>query len=189
MVIDCFFLEPTDFVEQSLRRFVFSDKATCVGRLGYHDAKVVLGVLPWDDTESNGRGDDSFDHEDPRWPKTCSCGYEFKSDDQWQHNRIRLFVRKDTGEKMTLHAAPSGAMWYADWYPDELKRAPDGRVLVVKTPAGDWNVDSKSSNGPGWTRTGTPPKVTATPSIGIGTNPDGSWKYHGWLRDGKLVDA
>lgn len=188
-VITCFFLEPHNEVEQSLRRFVFSKDAVCVGHKGYHDASVTIGVLPWSDPDSHGSGDDDFDHADPRWPKTCECGYVFQPDDHWQHNLTLLYIRKDTGEKTTLSGAAPGAMWYADWFPDEEKRAPDGRVLIVKTPAGDWNVDSKANNGPGWTRTGTPPKVTATPSIGMGRRPDGQYAYHGWLRDGTLVEC
>lgn len=188
-VIQCFFLEPSDAVEESLRRFVFyrgENPITCVGGKGYHDAEVVIGTQPWTPDAVSA---DDFDHKDPRWPQVCACGYRFMPDDAWQHNMTRLYVRKDTGERMTLSAASPGAMWYADWFPDELKRAPDGRVLILKTPGGDWNVDAKSTNGDGWTRTGTPPNVTANPSILIGKRADGSWHYHGWLRDGKLVEC
>lgn len=188
-VIQCFFLEPSDTVEESLRRFVFfkgEEPITCVGGKGYHDAETVIGTKPWTPDVCNA---DDFDHADPRWPKSCACGYVFQPEDAWQHNMTRLYVRKDTGALMTLSASPPGAMWYADWYPDEEKRAPDGRVLIVKTPGGDWNVDAKSSNGPGWTRTGTPPNVTANPSILCGKRADGSWTYHGWLTNGKLIEC
>ena len=43
-----------------------------------------------------------------------------------------------------------------------------------------------------WTRTGTPPKVTVTPSIGQGgQGPDGGapWSYHAFARDGFLEDV
>jgi hypothetical protein len=111
--------------------------------------------------------------------------------------RVIVWRRGDTGEEFHLGdvecdgvpPAPPGAMWYADWYPDSFRtRSPDGRVLIIRTPASDWNVDGPASNCPGWTRTGTPPNVSATPSIGQ-YNADGSFKYHGWLRNGVLVEC
>ena len=44
-------------------------------------------------------------------------------------------------------------------------------------------------DGKGWTRTGTPPKVTANPSIGLGKVDGGGWAYHGWLTNGFLIEA
>jgi hypothetical protein len=79
-------------------------------------------------------------------------------------------------------------MWDAWWYSDKHK-GPDGKCLVVRTPGGDWIVDAKAIDGNGWTRTGTPPKVTANPSIGIGHEEGKPWTYHGWLRDGHLVEC
>jgi hypothetical protein len=73
-----------------------------------------------------------------------------------------------------------GAMWW------------DDGELCVKLPSGcDFNLDrgrllnaAKTGRAyPAWTRTGDPPKVTATPSI----NHVGRW--HGWLRDGVLTEA
>jgi hypothetical protein len=55
-------------------------------------------------------------------------------------------------------------------------------VLVVRTPAGDWWVDGMIE-GPGWQRTGTPPYVSAKPSIILIR---GALEYHGWLQDGLL---
>jgi len=191
-VIDCFYMEPSDEARESLRRFVFSEKAQCSSGHGYHNVEVTIGQVPWTDPNSNGRGDDDFDHTDPRWPSTCPCGYVFQPEDQWQHNVTRLYVRADTGQKMLVSEAPVGAMWDANWLKrlDEFKnRSPDGMVLIVKTPGGEWNIDSKSSNGNGWTRTGTPPKITANPSILAGKKSDGSWIYHGWLRNGQLVEC
>lgn len=191
-VIPCFFLEPAPEVEESLRRFSFSssDRTPCNGST-YHNAEVTLGTLPWD-LEHHGRGADDFDHDDPRWPKVCDrCGYVFQPKDEWQHNLTRLWIRKDTGEKWTLSSAPPGAMWYADWLGEvaEYKsRTPDGGILILKTPGGDWNIDAKSSNGDGWTRSGTPPKITANPSILIPAS-GGDRAYHGWLRDGQLIEC
>lgn len=190
--ITCFLLEPVGEAEESLRRYVFSDREKCVNPpFSYHNAEVILGRVPWDE-KSGGRGADDLDHADPRWPTTCGCGYAFQPDDQWQHNFTGLYARSDTGDRVTLSAAPPGAMWFADWL-DGIKeytdRSPDGRILILRTPGGEWNIDAKSSNGNGWTRTGTPPKVTANPSILCGQKPDGSWTYHGWLRDGQLLET
>ena len=68
---------------------------------------------------------------------------------------------------------------------------PDGRCLVLKTPAGDWMIDGPSRNngitGAGWTRTGDPPNITVRPSIGMGDGKGkGRWKYHGHLNNGVL---
>lgn len=183
--IKCFMLEPTDRARESLRRFVWSDDANkCPLPWGYHNADVVLGEVAYDVERANG---DSHDHADPRWPAACACGYVFKPEDQWQHNHTQLYARSDTGALHNLGDAPVGAMWFADWYLPNYK-GPDGHVLVVKTPGGEWIVDSPANNGPGWTRSGVPPLVTASPSIGM-HNADGSWRYHGWLRNGELVDA
>jgi hypothetical protein len=105
-----------------------------------------------------------------------------------------IYRRTDTGEEMVLRDAPAGAMWWADRYSEAFgsiyhKERGGGPHLLVKTPGGEWDIDSKSSNGEGWQRTGEPPNVTANPSIGAGKGPDGGWKYHGWLRNGVLVDA
>ncbi len=75
--------------------------------------------------------------------------------------------------------------------------------LSVMTPAGMWCIDCPSSDEPHgyWERTGEPPSVTATPSIQCGTPrppeapeqaPDALGRvsyYHGWLRDGKLIEC
>lgn len=94
----------------------------------------------------------------------------------------------------------SGAMWYADWY---TRRGPDGHHLIVKTPGGCWHVDGRANNCTRldddehycWVRHGQPPKITVDKngntcgcgcSIGQGA---GYRDYHGFLRDGELIDA
>lgn len=185
-IIECFFLEPTDQAEESLRRYCSG--SDCPGDWSYHNVDVVIGRTTLAD-DTNGSGGDRHPHDDPRWPKSCTCGYVFKDEDHWQHNIKRLFRRSDNGGLTTLRGAPVGAMWYADWLP---WKGPDGHCLVVKTPAGDWPVDGPASNSKskvGWQRSGTPPNVTAHPSIGMGQDDKGRWTYHGWLRDGKLVEC
>lgn len=79
-------------------------------------------------------------------------------------------------------------MYWADWYArmgrtcERLKANGNGPHLIVVTPDGEWDIDSIASNGPGWDRSGDPPNITANPSIICGT-------YHGWLRDGKLIEV
>jgi hypothetical protein len=92
-----------------------------------------------------------------------------------------------------VNTAPVGAMWNCDWYRGEhhengtaYDRHPDGLVLCVNTPGGHWLIDGPSfSNGREvgkWERTGVAPNITVTPSI---LQP----RYHGWLRDGQLVEC
>lgn len=190
--IECFWLEPTKQYKRYLRRYSSRydssgeplPESRCPlqpGKFSYHNASNYMDVIEADDCPVSG---DLWDHADPLWAKTCGCGYVFMDDDQWQ-----LFVdplyRKATGELMSLREAPPGAMWDAswlrEWHTDWV--GPDGLCVVVKTPGGEWPIDGPSSNGDGWNRTGKIPKITATPSILI------SDRYHGWLRDGMLIEC
>ena len=192
--IKCFLLKPTDVEARYLRRYRSSlaAGAKCSSSRDYHCAAVRVEDGPAHEGPiENGAGDFAGD---PRWPKSCACGYEFTDDDPRQVFPLRLY-RDATGRVFSIHTtefpgidrAPAGAMWFADWMP-HLK-GPDGRCLVVRCPASpdgsgvsDWMVDGPSTNAPGWTRTGEPPNVTASPSIFVRA-PDG---FHGWLRDGVL---
>lgn len=97
----------------------------------------------------------------------------------------------ESGEE--IPQAPVGAMWDCDWYRGakhengtQYDRNPDGLILAVRTPGGDWVIDGPSFSDRKetgmWTRSGTAPNITATPSILMP-------KYHGWLRDGYLVEV
>ena len=88
----------------------------------------------------------------------------------------------------TIQPAPVGAMWDSDWYRGVVDFVPgsDGRILMVRTPAGDWVVDQRSRAGTGWTRAGEAPDVTVAPSIRIS---NGRREYHGWLRGGWLEEC
>ncbi len=178
--VACFWTEPTDTAEESFRRFVF--EAKCAGKSGYHTASVYLGIAPWHDGELYGCGDLPSEElrRDPRWPTSCSCGYAFRPADEWQHNLDRQFRRVDTGERFTIRSAPAGAMWDAKWWNEP---GPDGITLCVKLPDGcDWMVDGPASNGGRWTRTGTVPNISASPSILTD-------RYHGFLTGGVLVSC
>lgn len=134
------------------------------------------------------------------WPTSCACGYSFTAKDEWQGFTDLLYSRYDQRDRpsklrdrFALHEAPVGAMWYATWM-EPVNPTPDGKMLVVKTPGGDWMVDFYSTGrgpnaqrGPAWTRTGDvlAGTVTAMPSVSIG-DPE---RYHGWLRNGFLEDA
>ena len=186
MGIKCFMLEETDRARRWLRRYGRGDCPLAQGR-GYHDAFAA--------------GDDSpvlrslgcvsvtqFSAGDARWPKTCACGYVFGDGDAKQTFFVVLYKTPD-GKDVTIHTsplpgvekAPPGAMWYADWF---SWKGPDGRSLCVMLPdGGAWLVDGPASNsGEPWVRAGAPPVVTAHPSIQTGS-------YHGWLRNGELVEA
>src|SRR5512139_3469564 len=129
--IRCFWLEPTELAELSLRRFRYSDRyvknedgSTDYNRkdpdyykckTGYGcDASVIIGQIPY--TQDQGLCD-GHDRTDPKWPTVCAeCGRPFEEDDQWQRNERRLYTRKDTGELITLRKLPPGAMYDAPWW-------------------------------------------------------------------------
>lgn len=105
---------------------------------------------------------------DPRFGDSCSnCGFKFAYGDDYGYSpkpNDRSYGQSQTwvdilyagapdGKLYTWDGAPSGAMRDAEW----LKRfhcapenneyiGPDGLALQVKTPAGEWMVDSQASN-------------------------------------------
>lgn len=109
-----------------------------------------------------------------------------------------LWRRTDTGEEKTLRDFEPGAMWFADWLND-WHCGPDGRCLVVKTPGGDWVVDSRASNcglpddneHKCWIRHGEAPNITVDKNGKTCTAGAGSIQcrnYHGFLRNGFLEE-
>jgi hypothetical protein len=191
--IKCFFLEPTEYMQISLRRYKGAQdgQPLCNHTNSYHDANVVVVPMVERPKDQNtGRGlleHPDYPRDDPRWPKECPCGFKFGDDAHWQVNERILFSSPEMNGLITIDDAPVGAMWDAWWYDH---KGPDGRCLVLRTPGGDWIIDYPCEGGKGWERTGEPPNITANPSIGIGMNDQGQkWKYHGWLRDGYLVEC
>lgn len=184
--LQCFWVEDTDRDALSLRRYCASDSKKCANPMGHHDASVPVGEAP---SGSSIRSSTGRPHEfvgDPRWPTHCSCGYEFQPEDYWQVFRDSIYIRKETGETWAFRRLPAGAMYDAKWLHGEggKRCGSDGIALHVVVPPGEdwgdhWHVDGGSSNGNGWDRTGTPPLITATPSI---QTP----RYHGYLRNGFL---
>lgn len=196
--VQCTLLERTDLARRSLRRFVYSSKGECPAG-GCHHASVVIDAAVLFESEWNGKGDDSWPHDDARWPVVCeACGYTFHPDDQWQHNLDRLWRAPD-GTLYTHHEAPVGSMCFgcstgpssAEAIARGLAPNSDGissEHLSVKLPDGVWwDIDAPSSRnyqvgGSGWTREGDAPRVTAHPSIQTGA-------YHGWLTNGVLSEC
>jgi len=141
---------------------------------------------------------DAIQRGDPRWPRSCSCGYRFAERDAWQCNVKALYRRSDNGELVTLDKAPAGAMWNAEWAD---YKGPDGNCLAVRVPGGfDWLIDRPTRNVPGalevarhrrggkiqkkqaWTRKGKVPAVTVEPGLLIPGK--GQWI----LRSGRLEE-
>lgn len=187
--VQCFWVVDSGRDKLALRRYVSSGMSKCSGEYGYHNASVDIGEEATNDgaIESRKGGPPAGYENDPRWPTCCSCGYVFQPEDPWQLFRSSIYRREDTGEEWTQMNLPAGAMYDAHW----LKRVeswkttgPDGLALHVVCPPGNnwgdhWHVDGPANNGPGWTRTGTVPNISAMPSI---QTP----RYHGHLRNGVL---
>lgn len=203
--IKCFFLESTGRVSVSLRRYTYEGPLCPKGKEGdHHNAFVRIDGEPVErDTEGyiqNGLKA-LAPRDDPRWPRQCTCGYVFQKDDEWQRFVEEIYRRTDTGEDLRLRDASPGAMWYAWWL--DRSQVPQGEHnLMVRTPGGDWCVDSQSKNCPMkddtqmarhhcWIRHGTPPDVTVDKQGGPTCPGGGSIlcnSYHGFLRNGYLED-
>lgn len=198
--IPIFFIEPTGRDRVWLRRY--ESGSTCPGG-EYHQAMTPIGE---EACSTRALGDD-HPHDDPLWPAFCEkCGHPFSDNDKWQRFRRSLYRRIDTGEEMTLDNAPVGVVWNADWALERRTEGfyvgPDGRCLVVKTPGGDWMIDSRASNctmpedntHKCWVRHGRPEDGTLhvdkkghTCAAGAGSIVCGA--YHGFLHNGKLTSC
>lgn len=207
--IRCFFLEPTGQTSVSLRRYTHNNTPDCCsahpGKSSYHDTKSFIFNEP---VEKDERGYNCNGlkplppHDDPRWPTQCKCGYVFQEHDEWQRFTEEVYRRVDTGEEMILSQAPAGAMWYA-WWSDRFCTPQGEHNLMVKTPGGDWAIDSQASNCTMpddrkqerhhcWIRHGTPPDITVSKeggtTCGAGAGSIQCGSYHGFLRSGYLED-
>lgn len=205
--IKCFMLETTGKVSVSLRRHSESssiDENICPVNGSYHNAKILIEEESAERDErgyANNGMKPAPAHDDPRWPTQCACGYAFREVDEWQRFTEEIYRRVDTDEEMTLGNVQPGAMWYAWWFDDTF--VPQGEHnLAVKTPGGEWCIDSQSRNcgipddrqqerHHCWIRHGEPPNITvdkagATCSAGAGSIQCNS--YHGFLRNGYLED-
>lgn len=202
-MVKVFWMEPTDLVRVTLRRFTFTNDKPCRATDWGHDAdaRIADSDLRTDWPGSSGDHPDVIPHDDPRWPQECEkCGEPFQLDDEWQLNVRQLYSGAPDGRLYNLWDAPVGAMWDAHWMSD-WRRGPDGLCLVVRTPGGDWTVDGEASNCTRkgephqcWVRHGDPrtgdvhvDKDGDTCAAGAGSIAIGS--YHGFLRNGHLTDC
>lgn len=189
--VKCFMLDDTDNLKRWLRRYSATD-AKCKGKT-YHNGMVELDIIKYPIQTTIEAME--WPETDPRWPKKCEdCDYQFTEKDPFQVYVDRIMRRRDTGEEFCLRDNIPGGIYNAWWMIQYHKDwvGPDGLCLIIRLPNGsDWMMDgpsTQSGNKRGWTRTGTPPLVTASPSIlshGFGDRKE----YHGWLRDGVLKDA
>jgi hypothetical protein len=186
--VTCVLFKKLPKIRRHFRRFSFSNEHKCTGSPGqnsYCNAWVFRDIIEYHSDIIEVQ--DQPPHDDPRWPSKCEkCDYVFTDADNWQIFCDWIYQNTDTGEEVAFRDLPVGAMYDSDWYPPDY-RGPDGLALTVilpdKTP---WVIDGYASGPPrvphAWTRTGIPPKVSASPSI---LTPG----YHGWLKDGVLTDC
>jgi hypothetical protein len=195
--IACFYVVESGRTTQELRRYHDRSGDQCsVSGHGYHNISVRIEDAP-ERKSADGRSRISPSHSeflgDPRWPSRCACGYEFLETDHWQVFTDSIMRDQASGREWPMRELPPGAMYDAWWYRDEDGKGragegvgADGLCLCVCLPPGGgldyWHVDGPAKGGGNWTRTGTVPNITATPSI---LTP----RYHGWLRNGALVEC
>lgn len=168
-----FLIEPTRFARRSLRRFWNSSDKGPSDPAHYHDAEVVIEAEV--DIGPGGHGQSTLGDDyagDPRWPRTCACGYAFDDQDHRQMNESRLWAGSPDGKLYPLREGPPGSTWVCDWFPEEGPNGhwtgPDGKVWAVMMPGGiEWIIYSYASGDPKtkWDVQGTPPMITVSPSI------------------------
>lgn len=217
MGIKCFFIEPINETNLSLRRYCCSENGPkCVGPYGYHNADVYIGVAPLDAVEERALIKFAGD---PRWPTKCQCGYTFADSDNWQVSTDYRYKRSDTGEVKGLREWQQipGCIWNSEWLTD-FEHGPDGMALYCICPGGhQWGIDGRASNCDSpcsvcgmpyhshkdkghsykdvkphqcWIRHGTPPNITVDKN-GVTCNAGAGSiltpNWHGFLRNGEFV--
>lgn len=195
--VQCFLIEPTTWYQVWARRYTSSKvgEVSC-GAYSHHSAKLLQAVVEPAPGFSSGPPTEN-ERGVFSWPTQCErCPYVFQDSDVWQRFYEHIYRRQDTGEERGLREFEAGAMYRATWFEgtEEYPRpdwvGPDGQCWAVRLPVPDhpnwdWVIDGPSTGGGRWTRTGVPPKLTVTPSIGAG--PAGAFLYHGFLTDGVLI--
>lgn len=190
-----FTVEPTGVAQTWLRRYASDTKCPHPPRGEICEAKVVYEKLPepWSHEKGHWLSPDQSlapSHEDERWPTACDgCGRAFGDFVPFQLLSRQLY-RAGDGREWIVDELPPGAMFYSEWAA-HFGLGPDGKSLVIALPPGItaesryvdlWQIDGPSSSGGGWQREGTPPNITATPSILTS-------RYHGFLTAGFLTDS
>lgn len=197
MGIKLFIAHPTGRCRVVLRRY---EKGACkASGWDRHDAQEIVV----DDAAASPRGADGFregsryaedfPRDDPRWPGECACGFRFTAGSDFQVNEQEWFTDDHGGRfpwGIGSWRAPVGAMIRAHWldgvWPDNgcepyRIELPNGCEWLTSQPS---TQEGSTQNGPQWKVTGRPPLITVTPSI---LAHHGVW--HGWIRNGELVDA
>lgn len=194
-----FLAEPTGSCQIALRRFEHSVTA---GE-HHHDAEVIVEAeAPCTPLDAEGNRAISlhqgrFPHDDPRWPQKCECGVAFPdpASDHWQVNELWWY---EGGGHRFVHGighwrAPVGCMirapWLDGWWPDNgclpyVIWLPNDNEWFTPQPS---SRQDSNETGPQWQITGTPPKITVSPSIFCRPGSPKSW--HGFISDGVLVGA
>jgi hypothetical protein len=122
------------------------------------------------------------------WPEKCTeCGvatsYDKDRDGSWRTKMGTWDWRNPATGEIKKHAYEFGAGAMFVW-PDDGDYW--GGVHVILPPArgmvDEWHVDGRAVSGGRWTRTGTPPRITVSPSILTDA-------YHGFLQNGVLTDS
>lgn len=210
-----FWLELTDQVDHSLRRFRYSSAGDPCTAGSYCDASVPIGLAPARYVDRDGRKFldmlPDTPRDDPRWPTRCAhCGRPFTDDDEWQDFQRQVYVTADgtlciPDDRQipgTVPTALPGAMWDA-WWMGSHSRGPDGICLAVLLPnRRTWLVDSRASNctmpddnvHKCWVRHGDPrtePHLLTIDKDGVscsaGAGSIQADDYHGFLHNGALT--
>ncbi len=115
----------------------------------------------------------------------------------------RLLSAAEVARKANAEGLEIGDMWYAperrnkatlsrqylrDWAD---KRDPI-KIVLPGPGATIWCVDWRERKDgqwlpDGWTVTGTPPRITVTPSVDLTRGGKYPGRWHGWIRDGVLT--
>ena len=185
--------EPAGRYRRSLRRY--RSARTAPGQdlndcpagdyLRFHNASTDIGDVSEADRIAS---DGDWPRDDARWPDACACGYVFAPEDVWQRRDDPVYRLPDGTEFVFRgsfgRSAPPGTMIRAAWYDAHAEGR--GESWLVSLPdGGDWITTQDATGGGSWTVTGTPPGITVSPSIWH-DSPNG---WHGWIRDGHLVDV
>jgi hypothetical protein len=189
--VPCFWVEPNGKADRSLRRY--GSEGCPLRDGGYHNASVGIGqfdvVRSEPDPDNGVRYIASIPVDeylgDPRWPTHCECGYAFQVEDKWQANQFEIYQAEDGRQTYITqafgHKPLPGAMFDTFWRPELRKE--DGLAITAICPNSmDWCIDAEATGGGFWTREGTPPNLTVSPSIVAGD-------YHGHLQNGAFTDG
>lgn len=207
--IPCFMVTACEEQEAWLRVYVSGQRfGHCdVAEGGYHNALVHIGRIPLRYAE-DGRSIEStplVDYSlDPRWPEVCACGHEFHQDTATWQILGRQLWEADGGERRILDPVGAdtgrvpvwgpGAMFDAFWLPEPGSFCTTRLSVVLPNALGErgtiWHIGLPSSRSKAhWTVTGTPPRVSVTPSIWDNAGEGPPHEFHGFLTDGKLVSV